>query len=1176
MNNQRIYTIQINGIKESTTSVDTLLAKLNELQAMVNKLSKEGVKLKIGGGNKDDGIEQSANSVAALRKELAKLKKEWANTDISSDGFTELTQKVLDANNKVKEMEKSIGVFSRDVGNYTNSLVAAFSKFPPSVQQSLNSLKSFNGETTTLQQQVKACEKGLNELTASGKENSEEFKALLSVYAELKDKSDQLKGSMNNAADNLAGFNSIIGIMGEMSNAFTLATASSQLFGQSNEEVAEGIAKLQQLAVITNSLKEIQKSFQAGGTAIKIWQYALSSAQKITRLFRIEQATATATQRTATVATTAQAASMGTLTTATAGATAAVTAFDIALAATGIGAIVVVIGALVGWMVTLGNETEKTKKKFEAFSNDLSSKWSALKRNLESDVKLGKITNMDANSQMISGLSSNIEELIEHLTKYKKTANSTASETKLLDYLRSIGLQYGSISQTSQAILTLENYINQFSGNEKFETFRNEVEKLHDALVELYGLQSNSIDLGKEAVQRNIQIQNQIAKNRLDIEKDSLQKRLALLDQAEKEELQSARQNKTLTEALKTSIVEKYAAKRLQIEKDTENEIADIINNTAINAMKSRTETFNTLIQKYYSTIDNVFQAKVAEMATNKREYMVQDDSDLIKWYFGDFEEEFPTTIMNVKNYMSDIRNVVYSASTEISKKLAETEKIRLETLLNELENEKTIQEQNIRDSILSEEDKKIALTNIERDYENKRLALIESFNQEELQLQLNAQKKIIEINKTTLSQLQRTLNSGYNNIISDLKTKLDSNVNSFGIINLKKTKEDLDKARKELDTFAYFVRDYELESISLFAKGEIDYSTFQDSINQVKEWRKNIKEQLKSFDKDWIESVGNFVSSINTYFQAVGQGVQQVMSAAFDKINADMDYEMDKLEDENDRLSDLLDKQVDIVEKHNDKIDEIEGKLGSARGDRRDKLIDALNAEKLAREAAYAEEKRIEREKERNERKQRELEKKQRKEQHKQQVAQAIISAALATANGFASQPFIPVGLAMGALAASLGAAQVAIISSTKYANGGVTEKYADGGLISGPRHSQGGVPIVGLNHPVEAEGNEWIINRKSSMANTDVLNFINQNKRKLDIADFIEFYNSGKTTHSTNKHKFANGGQLKAMNGVNLNNNRSQIIVQAPEQKLYISVEEFERVQNNMHQVQTLAGYE
>lgn len=1170
MNNQRIYTIQINGINESTTSVDTLLAKLNELQAKVNQLSKEGVKLKIGGGNKDDGIEQSANSVAALRKELAKLKKEWANTDISSDGFTELTQKVLEANNKVKEMEKSIGVFSRDVGNYTNSLVAAFGKFPPSVQQSLNGLKAFNGETTTLQQQVKACEKGLNELTASGKENSEEFKALLSVYAELKDKSDQLKGSMSNAADNLAGFNSIIGIMGEMTNAFTLATASSQLFGQSNEEVAEGIAKLQQLAVITNSLKEIQKSFQAGGTAIKIWQYALSSAQKITRLFRIEQATATATQRTATVATTAQAASMGTLTTATAGATAAVTAFDIALAATGIGAIVVAIGALVGWMVTLGNETEKTKKKFEAFSNDLSSKWSALKRNLESDVKLGKITNMDANSQMISGLSSNIEELIGHLTKYKKTANSTASETKLLDYLRSIGLQYGNISQTSQAILTLENYMNQFSGNEKFETFRKEVEKLHDALVELYGLQSNSIDLGKEAVQRNIQIQNQIAKNRLDIEKDSLQKRLALLDQAEKEELQSARQNKTLTEALKTSIVEKYAAKRLQIEKDTENEIADIINNTAINTMKSRTEEVNSKIQKAYLAIDSAFQETVDRMVLEKEKYPALYDSDVIKLIFGDYEAEFPQTIEDMKMYMNNIRAITYKAASTINEELKDTKEKRLQTLLTELENEKNIQEQSIRDSILSEEDKEFALNNIKKDYQNKRKTLERNFATEEIQLQLNAYKKIIEINKTTISQLQKLMSTGYNNIVTDLKTKLDSNVNSFGIINLKKTKEDLNTAREQIKVFSDYVKGYETSVISLFAKGEIDYSTFQDSINQVKEWRKNIKEQLKSFDKDWVESVSNFVSSINTYFQAVGQGVQQVMSAAFDKINADMDYEMDKLEDENDRLSDLLDKQVDIVEKHNDKIDEIEGELGSARGDRRDQLIDALNAEKLAREAAYAEEKRIEREKERNERKQRELEKKQKREQHKQQVAQAIISAALATANGFATQPFMPVGLAMGALAAALGAAQVAIISSTKYANGG----QLDGGVAQGASHANGGIKVLGGR--AEIEGGEFVTNRQSTMQNLPLLEYINSQKHKINVQDLVEFYNGNKSTHSTNKLKFANGGQLPTMNGVNLNNNRSQIIVQAPEQKLFISVEEFERVQNNMHQVQTLAGYE
>ena len=78
--------------------------------------------------------------------------------------------------------------------------------------------------------------------------------------------------------------------------------------------------------------------------------------------------------------------------------------------------------------------------------------------------------------------------------------------------------------------------------------------------------------------------------------------------------------------------------------------------------------------------------------------------------------------------------------------------------------------------------------------------------------------------------------------------------------------------------------------------------------------------------------------------------------------------------------------------------------------------------------------------------------------------------------------QPFRPMGLAASAMAATTGFAQVMAITSAP------VPKAAKGGLIKGPAHAQGGVLI-------EAEGGEYIINKKSSALFGGLLTALNNN---------------------------------------------------------------------------------
>ncbi len=105
--------------------------------------------------------------------------------------------------------------------------------------------------------------------------------------------------------------------------------------------------------------------------------------------------------------------------------------------------------------------------------------------------------------------------------------------------------------------------------------------------------------------------------------------------------------------------------------------------------------------------------------------------------------------------------------------------------------------------------------------------------------------------------------------------------------------------------------------------------------------------------------------------------------------------------------------------------------------------------------------------------------------------IAQAIINGALAMTKvtaqtgvlAFAFSPFI----------AAMTAAQVAMIASQKFANGGMIEEFANGGLVQGKSHAQGGEKFAVGGRVVELEGGEAVINKRSTSMFSSQLSAMN-----------------------------------------------------------------------------------
>ena len=78
-------------------------------------------------GEVNKQVEELDGSYNSLAKRLRELRKEWKSTNDESQR-NEIGKQMVEINNQLKEMDASVGVFSRNVGNYTNSIIAAFDK----------------------------------------------------------------------------------------------------------------------------------------------------------------------------------------------------------------------------------------------------------------------------------------------------------------------------------------------------------------------------------------------------------------------------------------------------------------------------------------------------------------------------------------------------------------------------------------------------------------------------------------------------------------------------------------------------------------------------------------------------------------------------------------------------------------------------------------------------------------------------------------------------------------------------------------------------------------------------------------------------------------------------------------------------------------------------------------
>lgn len=474
----------------------------------------------------------------------------------------------------------------------------------------------------------------------------------------------------------------------------------------------------------------------------------------------------------------------------------------------------------------------------------------------------------------------------------------------------------------------------------------------------------------------------------------------------------------------------------------------------------------------------------------------------------------------------------------------------------------------------VSERDQKLLALDNDKNSQIKRLTELhdetikrieETANEERMKTQNNFIRESQTATANYYSGLLNELQVFQNKFQQKVEKLPDKSKNAWGIVDLTKYSKGINEFKTQFQKMVKNIEAEQMKLIIRLANNEISLGDFNTAFNELESLKEEANETIESLTNMGKNKIGEFIESINTYIQAVGQGLTELLQTVWDAQSASFDAQQEALEKANSELEKQLSKQEQITQRHADKINQIEDELSTARGDRRQHLIDSLSAQIAAQRASLAAEQRIQKQKEANEKKQDALDKKRKEAQRKQDITSAIISTALATANGLATKPFVPVGIAMGALAAALGAAQVSIIAS---------KHYAKGGLLEGPSHSQGGIPVG--NTGIEVEGKEYIVNKRSTAKNFGLIEYINRSNKQLDINDIMAYFDSAASRSVKGvRSKFADGGQLPELNDeIDVTSQLQTVIVNQDQRPIWVTVKDINDAQARVRNVQVLAG--
>lgn len=661
------------------------------------------------------------------------------------------------------------------------------------------------------------------------------------------------------------------------------------------------------------------------------------------------------------------------------------------------------------------------------------------------------------------------------------------------------------------------------------------------------------LNKAREAGKKQRDAENELIALRIENMKEGLEKQLALIENERRLALQKAAGNASIT----AEINRKYDNKIVEEKRKWAFEIIRIYEDLEARIDQVNRATF----QKEVDTATKNVALREAERIRNTG-----------------FDAILPTNYDNTKDL-----EAYYKKIYDIQKNALDLQtQIRQESLDREIDYDK--KEEELRHKRLVDENNgeiiqqlragKITQEQYDEFIERENAAHASRMNAIDKEYAANMK----EVTEQSLKDAEDLYSSYFDKIIANVrrdKGKIDEamsmqpvlDTKGWEIVNIKQTRRNLKVILEQYNDLKQEILKKHDELDAALKDKKISAEDFAIKKAELDDELKSVNNSVKGVTDAQKDVISQFMQSIQQYIQAVAQSFNTIMQAVWDAQDAAFDKEQESLDKELEEIETKLEKQKELTEKYKNDIESIEDELANSRGDRRQHLIDQLNAEIAAQRASWAEEKKIEKEREKTQQKQDALENKRKKAQYKRDMMQAIVNGAMAVTMAAINHFPIP-AIPMMALAASTTAAQLAIMASHK-------PYYADGGVLKGRSHAQGGVQL--LNGQAEAEGGEYITNKRTTAKNVDLLDYINSKKKRLDLSDMVEFFNNKARANvkTISKTYLADGGVLTYnAPDLNVDDRLLQAMEHYANRPSYVSVVDIESKMDDVNIVRTMAG--
>jgi hypothetical protein len=434
-------------------------------------------------------------------------------------------------------------------------------------------------------------------------------------------------------------------------------------------------------------------------------------------------------------------------------------------------------------------------------------------------------------------------------------------------------------------------------------------------------------------------------------------------------------------------------------------------------------------------------------------------------------------------------------------------------------------------------------------------------------------------LNKNLEKQLEQTYSEPVQMVIDDLNKKKEELIKIFNEI-IKDNPEAGDDLKRQLDNLLK-----QIDDATKKLEGKKDENA------------QNVKKTFKEFNQEYGKLIGDTVQAASDLFTAINDlQIQSIQNQQKD-LDEFYDAKFEKYDEEIERIQEFYDLQSQIASHSLSKINELENQLKNSRGSRSEFLLkliaseqeknqlaekqklDAIKREEKAKkEQAKAEEERAS--------KQEELERKKFNLQKASNIAQIIVNGALAFTQALSSPPGPPATIPLAVIVGALSAVQLGIAASAKFAKGGL---FAEGGKLDGSSHDQGGMPVLGRNGQkvAELEGGEYIINKRSTAANFELLEQINKNpeflkSKNISINEIERFinnnnsnietlqYSNNKTLERLNKNSEKYDNKIKIMEFGGIIQNLKQVNSQVPDFNTIVNNIQNSKLTNNQTSAQ------